>query len=115
MFDEIISGLKGLAKTLNIPVVMLSQLSRQLETRQSKTPILADLKETGMIEQACDLVMATHRPSLFIKKKGKGESDAKFLCEVYILKQRNGPIGEIDLYFNQVFTRFENMNSEIPF
>lgn len=109
--------LKLLASRLNLPVIVASQLNRQLEQRQNKRPILADLKEAGEIEQDADVVIGMHRPELYAKKKEKETGRFKNQAEAIILKQRNGPIGTVHLYFNEVFTRFETVgrNEEMPF
>lgn len=109
-FNYMIRKLKRLAQDLNIPVVVACQLNRNLEYRQNKRPNLGDLKETGAIEEEADLIGALHRPSLYIKKKGKGEAASVNLCEWIILKQRNGPVDIVNLSYNPKFTRFEDMN-----
>lgn len=116
--DYCVVALKRMAQIYDIPVVVLCQLNRNLESRQNKTPLLADLKESGMIEQEGDTVIALHRPSKYIKKKGAGEKKAENLNECHILKQRNGPEGKIDLWFDPIYTLFENMaleREELPF
>lgn len=110
----ITQSLKNLAKSLNIPIVAMSQLSRDMEKRQNKRPQLSDFKGTGEIEQEADLVVALYRPELYIGKKKKGEGQWKNICQVIILKQRNGPIGEVDLHFNPRFTLFETIQNEQP-
>ncbi|WP_029520129.1 replicative DNA helicase [Persephonella sp. IF05-L8] len=103
---EISRGLKALAKELNIPVISLAQLSRQAEMRSDKRPQLADLRESGSIEQDADLVMFIHRPEYY-KKNPTPEEEG--LAEIIIAKQRNGPTGIVNLAFIKDITRFENL------
>ncbi len=105
---EISRALKGLAKELNVPIIALSQLSRTLETRQNKRPMLSDLRSSGSIEQDADLVMFLYRDSLYNEhptdRKGNPVSDD--FTELNIEKHRNGPIGDIGLSFDASHTRF---------
>ncbi len=103
---EISRGLKGLAKDLNIPVIALAQLSRQAEMRSDKRPQLADLRESGSIEQDADTVMFIHRPEYY-KKNPTPEEEG--IAEIIIAKQRNGPTGTVKLAFIKDITRFENL------
>ncbi|HEY5629146.1 MAG TPA: replicative DNA helicase [Candidatus Limnocylindrales bacterium] len=106
---EISRGLKALARELKIPVLALSQLSRQPEMRESKEPRLSDLRESGSIEQDADLVMFLYR------EKERGSDDQQTDGEVVKLKlakHRNGPTGEIDLWFKKAQTRFVNYAGE---
>lgn len=112
---EISRSLKGMAKELQIPVLALSQLNRAPEAREGGEPRLADLRESGSLEQDSDLVMMLHRPGMYQKGKGKNEDegpDEQDLDELKtvlkIEKQRNGPTGKIDLVFLKKFTRFES-------
>ena len=103
---EISRGLKGLAKELGIPVVALAQLSRQAEMRADKRPQLADLRESGSIEQDADLVLFIHRPEYYKKNPSPQEEG---LAEIIIAKQRNGPTGVVNLAFIKEYTKFENL------
>ncbi len=120
--SQITQGLKALAKELSVPVIALSQLSRQVENREDKRPQLSDLRESGSIEQDADAVMFVYRESYYL---GRGEPDVKDqakhfewqermdqvrgLAEVIIGKQRHGPIGTVRLSFNDDLTKFGNL------
>ncbi len=114
MFNCIVRKLKILGKTLNIPVVALSQLNRNVENRHDKRPNLSDFKGTGNIEQDADKVVGLYRPELYVGKKKKDEGKHRNLAIAIVLKHRNGPIGDVHLYFNPIFTRFENIRAEQP-
>jgi replicative DNA helicase len=101
--SDISRSLKALAKDLNIPVVAVSQLNRKVEERPNKRPILADLRESGAIEQDADLIAFIYREELYNRtEENRGKA------ELNIAKHRNGPIGKIDLTFREKYTKFEN-------
>lgn len=130
--SEITRGLKGLAKELDVPVVGLSQLSRAVESREDKHPQLADLRESGSIEQDADVVMFVYREEYYHARseptRRPDESEDKFntrynhwmergeevrnVAEVMIAKQRHGPIGTVPLHFDGQFTRFSNLERQ---
>ncbi len=100
---EISSGLKNLAKELHIPVVALSQLNREVETRTNKRPVLSDLRESGAIEQDADQVWLLY----LVQNDGPPAKNGAIQTKLWIAKQRNGPTGEVNLIFLPQFTRFE--------
>jgi replicative DNA helicase len=104
---DISGGLKALAKELSIPIIVLSQLNRQPESRDEGTPRLADLRESGAIEQDADVVGLLVRPEMYEEDKDQKETE-KGKAKLIIAKQRNGPTGEIDLTFIGEYTRFED-------
>lgn len=117
----ITQGLKALAKELSVPVLALSQLSRQVENREDKKPQLSDLRESGSIEQDADMVMFVYRESYYLSRLEPREGtpehftwqeqldQVKGLAEVIIGKQRHGPIGTVKLSFNEDLTKFGNL------
>jgi len=120
--SEITQGLKAIAKELDIPVVALSQLSRQVENREDKRPQLSDLRESGSIEQDADIVMFVFREEYYKEREKPGDHELDKMAtwqdemanlhgkaEVIIGKQRHGPVGSIDLSFEGQFTRFGNL------
>ncbi len=120
--SEITQGLKAIAKELDIPVVALSQLSRQVESRDDKRPQLSDLRESGSIEQDADVVMFVFREEYYKEREKPGDHDLEAMAkwqeemerlhgraEVIIGKQRHGPIGHVELSFEGRFTRFGNL------
>jgi len=127
--SEITQGLKAIAKELNLPVLALSQLSRAVESREDKRPILSDLRESGSIEQDADVVMFIHREEYYLSRSEpqprEGEDQEKFAkryedwrqrsesahnkADIFIAKQRNGPIGPVQVQFDPRFGRFYNL------
>ena len=108
--SSISRSLKALAKELNIPVVALSQLNRALELRGDKRPVLADLRESGAIEQDADVVIFVHRPEMFgIDIDPETKEPTEGMAELIVGKQRNGPTGAVRLAFIKQYARFENL------
>ncbi len=103
--SEISRSLKNLARELNIPILAVSQLSRAPEARTDQVPKLSDLRESGSIEQDADVVLFIYR-----EDKVKKDSDRKNIAEIHIAKHRNGPTGKIELYFNEDYTSFRNLD-----
>jgi replicative DNA helicase len=104
--SEISRSLKGLARELNVPVLALAQLSRSVESRQSKVPQLSDLRESGSIEQDSDIVLFIYREDVY-----NPESERKNIANLILAKHRNGPVGEISLYFQPNQTRFRDLEA----
>jgi replicative DNA helicase len=121
---EITTGLKALAKELNVPILALSQLSRQVEQRDDKRPQLSDLRESGSIEQDADVVMFVYREEYYLKNKEPRPGSEEHMtwmnemershgrAEVIIGKQRHGPTGMVELHFEAELTRFGNLARE---
>jgi replicative DNA helicase len=120
--SEITQGLKAIAKELDIPVIALSQLSRQVENRDDKRPQLSDLRESGSIEQDADVVMFVYRGEYYKEREKPGEENLEAMAkwqqdmdalhgkaEVIIGKQRHGPVGTVELSFEGRFTKFGNL------
>jgi replicative DNA helicase len=122
--SEITTGLKALAKELHVPVLALSQLSRQVENREDKRPQLADLRESGSIEQDADVVLFVFREEYYVERRQPRENTEDHIkwqqemdmvtgkAEVIIGKQRHGPTGTVRLAFTPEFTRFSNLAAE---
>lgn len=121
--DYTVGQLKTLAQTLDIPVVVASQLNRMIETRggnswRAKRPTLGDFKESGRIEEDADVVMALFRPDLYIGQNAKDRDRWKNTSQIIVLKQRKGPIGEVNLRFLPELTKYEELTyqpDELPF
>ena len=118
--SSISRGLKILAKELNVPIIALSQLSRAVENRQDKRPMLADLRESGSIEQDADIVMFIYREDYYAKGDAEDDDEeakaksviSKGTSKVIIAKHRNGPLGDVELLFQGNITKFKNPVSE---
>ena len=121
--SEITQGLKGLAKELNVPVLALSQLSRAVEQRDDKKPLLSDLRESGSIEQDADVVMFVYREAYYLEKKEPSPATVEHadwqnkmdevsnLAEILIGKQRHGPTGNVKVEFESIFTKFKDIQT----
>ena len=97
-------NLKSLARELNVPVLALSQLSRAVESRHDKRPILSDLRESGSIEQDADVVMFIYREEMYVE-----ETERQNIADILVSKHRNGPTGTISLYFRKELTQFRDL------
>ena len=102
--SEISRSLKALARELNVPIIALSQLSRSVESRQVKRPMLSDLRESGSLEQDADIVMFLYREDYY-----NPETENKNITELIVAKHRNGPVGTINLFFHKQFTKFVSL------
>ena len=105
--SDISRSLKGLARELNVPVIALSQLSRAVENRPSRIPQLADLRESGSIEQDADVVMFIYREDYYDQ-----ETEKKNMADVLVRKHRNGPTGQVELYFKPEQMRFSSVEKK---
>jgi replicative DNA helicase len=105
--SEISRGLKGLARELNVPVLAASQLSRAVEQRAEKRPLLSDLRESGSIEQDADIVMFIYRDDYY-----NDASERPNIAEINVAKHRNGPTGSIDLYWHGKLATFRNLQRQ---
>ena len=116
---EITRSLKGLARELNVPVLAVSQLSRYIERRQDHRPQLADLRESGSIEQDADVVMFIHREDKYQSEEEWGQHNPpakpypENIAELIVAKHRHGPVDKVDLYFNGRLARFEDLNTRV--
>ncbi len=102
-------SLKSLARELNVPVIALAQLNRSVEGRESKRPRMSDLRESGSIEQEADVILLLHRQDYYSQIGEETDNDTAGKAELIIAKQRNGPIGNIELQFSKRHTRFNNL------
>jgi replicative DNA helicase len=120
--SEITQGLKAIAKELKIPVIALSQLSRAVEQREDKRPLLSDLRESGSIEQDADIVIFIYREEYYLMRKKPKEGTEEYarwqsemesvsnITDLIISKHRNGPIGNAQLQFDAKYTKFHNLS-----
>jgi len=113
--SQISRSLKALAKEINVPVLALSQLSRAVESRPDKRPMLSDLRESGAIEQDADMVMFVFRPEYYKRPEEAAAEGIEGKAEIIIGKQRNGPIGDVSLTFIKKYAKFENWTGRDEF
>ncbi len=121
--SDVTKGLKALAKDLSVPVMALSQLSRGVDNRDDKRPILSDLRESGSIEQDADVVMFIYREEYYLKSREPEPGSSEHgdwlekmervhnRAEILVEKHRHGPTNKVDLFFDERFTRFSNLAS----
>jgi len=102
--SEISRSLKALARELDVPVIALSQLSRSVESRQIKKPMLSDLRESGSLEQDADIVMFLYREDYYDK-----DTENKNITEIIVAKHRNGPVDSVQLFFQKEYTKFRDL------
>ena len=105
--SDISRGIKGLARELQVPIIALSQLSRAVESRTTKEPILSDLRESGSIEQDADVVMMLYREDYYDEF-----TENKGITNIFIRKNRNGPVGQVDLKFEKKFQKFYDVDTQ---
>jgi len=105
--SQITRMLKSIGREFNVPIIVLSQLSRSVETRTNKQPILSDLRESGSIEQDSDLVLMLYNQNYYNQDK----SNTTYITDIIIAKHRNGPVGKVSLTFNPIYTQFSNIES----
>ena len=110
--SQMTRSLKNIAREFKVPIIALSQLSRNVETRTNKRPILSDLRESGSIEQDADLVLMLYRDSYYSSTLPNVSKNQKNIVELIIAKHRNGPIGTIELEFDAKRTKFLNYSSD---
>ncbi|RYE05655.1 MAG: replicative DNA helicase [Rickettsiaceae bacterium] len=120
--SEITQGLKAIAKELNIPVIALSQLSRAVEQRDDKRPMLSDLRESGSIEQDADIVMFLYREEYYLSRKEPPPGDAKHaewqskldevhnITDIIVAKHRNGPVGNVQIFYDSRYSKISNLH-----
>ena len=106
--SEISRGLKAVAREINVPFVALSQLSRQVEARPTPIPKLADLRESGSIEQDADVVMFIYRDKYYKKDSPRGDE-----ADIFIAKHRNGPTGVVTLFWDETKATFRNLEKNL--